>query len=155
MYEKLKNSKFSEISLYFIFLSYDKKSLKGFLGEYGLEDLIKYYDEINSITLNEEDIIKYFDGNYEKLSKELALFFAPFLPEDFVINKDLEKLRVKLVSIYGDEISEAIIKALEILSMLSFPQEIEEKEYLLKEVFKIMLLLSKIMKLLKDTNEAQ
>ncbi len=155
MLEKLKNSKFSEISLYFIFLSYDKKSLEGFLGEYELEDLIKYYDEINSTTLNEEDIIKYFDGNYEKLSKELALFFAPFLPEDFVINKDLEKLRVKLVSIYGDEISEAIIKALQILSMLSFPQEIEEKEYLLKEVFKIMLLLSKIMKLLKDTNESQ
>jgi len=65
----------------------------------------------------------------------------------------LDKLRVKLVSLYGDEISDAIIKALEILSMLSFPKELKEKEYLLNEVFKIMLLLSKIMKILKGSDE--
>jgi hypothetical protein len=69
------------------------------------------------------------------------------------MSKDLEKLRVQLVSVYGDDISEAIIKALEILSMLSFPKNIKEKEYLLKEVIKIMLLLSKIMKLLKVRND--
>ncbi len=149
MLEKLTNDKFSQITIYFLFLSYDKRSLKEFLEEYGLENMVEYYDEIASKEISENELIEYFDGNYEKLSRELALFFAPFLPKEFVITKDLEKLRVKLVSIYGDEISDAIIKALEILSMLSFPKDIEEKEYLLKEVFKIMLLLSKIMKLLR------
>jgi len=38
--------------------------------------------------------------------------------------------------------------------MLSFPKDLKEKEYLLKEVFKIMLLLSKIMKLLKGEDES-
>jgi len=149
MLEKLKNDKFSETALYFLFQSYDKKSLEEFLKDYELEGLVKYYDEMNSLDMDENELLKYFDGDYEKLSRELALFFAPFLPEDFVINKDLEKLRVKLVSVYGDEISDAIIKALEILSMLSYPKDIEEKKYLLKEVLKIMLLLSKIIKLLK------
>jgi len=153
MLERLNNNKFSEIAIYFLFLSYDKKSLEEFLKEYSLQKFIKYYEEINTIQLNEDDLMKYFDGNFEKLSRELALFFAPFLPEDFVITKDLDKLRVKLVSLYGDEISDAIIKALEILSMLSFPKELKEKEYLLNEVFKIMLLLSKIMKILKDSDE--
>ncbi|WP_456480584.1 hypothetical protein [Nautilia sp.] len=150
MLEKLKNDNFSEIALYFIFLSYEKKSAEEFLKEYNLENLIEYYDEFNSTELNENELLNCFDGNYEKLSRELALFFAPFLPEEFVINKELEKLRLKLVSVYGNEISDAIIKALEILSMLSYPKELKEKEYLLKEVFKIMLLLSKIIKLLKD-----
>ena len=66
-----------------------------------------------------------------------------------MINRDLDKLRNKLINVYGNEISDAIVKALEILSMLSYPKELQEKEYLLKEVFKIMLLLSKILKLLK------
>jgi len=154
MLNDLKNDIFSEISLYFIFKSYDKKSLKAFLDEYSLGDMIKHYEKINSLDLNEDELMEYFDGNYEKLSRELALFFAPFLPEDFVINKDLDKLRSRLEGIYGVEITSAIIKALEILSMLSYPKEIEEKEYLLKEVFKIMNLLSKIMKLLKGENES-
>jgi len=153
MLDKLKNSKFSVIALYFLFQSYDKKSLEDFLTEYKEEKFIKYYDEIHSLELDEDELLKYFDGDYEKLSRELALFFAPFLPEDFVMDKDLEKLRIKLISVYGDEISEAIIKALEILSMLSYPKEIDEKEYLLREVIKIMLLLSKIIKLLKGENE--
>ena len=149
MLEKLKNDKFSEIALYFLFHSYDKKSLEEFLKEYGLEKFINYYDEFNTLELDENELLNYFDGDYEKLSRELALFFAPFLPEEFVINRDLDKLRNKLITVYGNEISDAIIKALEILSMLSFPKELQEKEYLLKEVFKIMLLLSKILKLLK------
>ncbi|GAB6073719.1 hypothetical protein [Nautilia lithotrophica] len=150
MLEKLKNDKFSELALYFLFHSYDKKSLEEFLKEYNLENFIEYYDEFNNLILDENELLNYFDGNYEKISRELALFFAPFLPEDFVINKDLEKLRLKLVLVYGNEISDAIVKALEILSMLSYPKDLKEKEYLLKEVFKIMLLLSKIMKLLKE-----
>ena len=153
MLEKLKNDKFTTIGTYFLFKSYDKKSLEEFFKEYELDDLIKYYDEIASFELDENELMNYFEGNYEKLAKDLALFFAPFLPEDFVMSKDLEKLRVQLVSVYGDDISEAIIKALEILSLLSFPKEIDEKEYLLKEVFKIMILLSKIMKLLKVQND--
>jgi len=154
MLDKLKNDIFSEIALYFLFHSYDKKSLEEFLKEYNLQDLVKYYNEINSLELSEEELMKYFDGNYEKISRELALFFAPFLPEEFVMSKDLEKLRLQLVSVYGDEISDAIIKALEILSMLSFPKDLKEKEYLLKEVFKIMSILSKIMKLLKGEDES-
>jgi hypothetical protein len=153
MLEKIKNGKFSLIGTYFLFKSYDKKSLEEFFKEYELDDLIKYYDEIASLELDENELMDYFDGDYEKLAKDLALFFAPFLPEDFVISKDLEKLRIQLVSVYGDDISEAIVKALEILSLLSFPKEIEEKEYLLKEVFKIMILLSKILKLLKAQND--
>ena len=149
MLEKLKNDKFSEIALYFLFHSYDKKSLEEFLKEYGLEKFINYYDEFNTLELDENELLNYFDGDYEKLSRELALFFAPFLPEEFVINRDLDKLRNKLITVYGNEISDAIIKALEILSMLSFPKELQEKEYLLKEVLKIMILLSKILKLLK------
>jgi hypothetical protein len=149
MLERLKNDKFTLIGTYFLFKSYDKKSLKEFFKEYNLEFLTEYYDEISSLDLTEDELMQYFDGDYERLSRELALFFAPFLPEDFVVSKDLEKLREELVKVYGNEITDAIIKALEILSMLSFPQEIEEKEYLLKEVFKIMNLLSKIMKLLK------
>lgn len=155
MLEKLKNDKFSEIALYFLFKSYDKKSLKDFLKEYGLEKYAEFYDEFHNADISEEELMKYFDGNYEKLSRELALFFAPFLPEDFVLSKDLEKLRQELNSVYGNEISEAIIKALEILSMLSYPEDLEEKEYLLKEVFKIMILLSKIMMLLKDGDEVK
>jgi len=149
MLEKLKNDKFSEIALYFLFHSYDKKSLEEFLKEYGLEKFINYYDNFNTLELDENELLNYFDGDYEKLSRELALFFAPFLPEEFVINRDLDKLRNKLITVYGNEISDAIIKALEILSMLSFPKELQEKEYLLKEVLKIMILLSKILKLLK------
>jgi len=149
MLEKLKNDKFSEIALYFLFHFYDKKSLEEFLKEYGLEKFINYYDEFNTLELDENELLNYFDGDYEKLSRELALFFAPFLPEEFVINRDLDKLRNKLITVYGNEISDAIIKALEILSMLSFPKELQEKEYLLKEVLKIMILLSKILKLLK------
>jgi len=149
MLEKLKNDKFTIIGIYFLFKSYDKKSLEEFLREYELDGLLKYYDEISSLELDENELMDYFGGNYEKLAKDLALFFAPFLPEDFVINRDLDKLRNKLITVYGNEISDAIIKALEILSMLSYPTEIREKEYLLKEVLKIMLLLSKILKLLK------
>jgi len=149
MLEKLKNDKFTLIGTYFLFYSYDKKSLEEFLKEYELDDLIKYYDEIASLELNENELLEYFDGNYEKLAKDLALFFAPFLPEDFVISKDLERLRHKLAGVYGEEIGDAIIKALEILSMLSYPKELQEKKYLLKEVLKIMVLLSKILKLLK------
>ena len=154
MLEKLKNDKFSEIALYFIFKSYRKDELEDFLKEYNLEKLVEYYDEINSLYLDENRLFDLFDGNYEKLARELALFFAPFLPEEFVINKDLEKLKVKLVSIYGDEISDAIVKALEILSLLSYPSEIKEKEELLKEVFKLMNLLSKILMLLRLNDEA-
>jgi len=149
MLERLNNDKFSEIAIYFLFLSYDKKSLEEFLKEYSLQKFIKYYEEINTIQLNEDDLMKYFDGNYEKLSRDLVLFFAPFLPEDFVISKDLEKLRVKLKSLYGEEIASAIEKALEILSFLSYPVDLEEKEYMLKELFKIMILLSKIFEMLK------
>jgi len=152
MIEKLKNDIFSEISMYFIFKSYDKKSLEEFLNEYDLGKYIKYYDEIQKLDIDENELLKYFDGNYEKLSRELALFFAPFLPEDFVVTKDLEKLRLKLVKIYGNEISDAITKALEILSVLNFPENIEEKKDMLKEVLKIMVVLSEIMKLLRNTN---
>ena len=149
MLEKLKNNKFTIIGTYFLFKSYDKKSLEEFFKEYELDKLIKYYDEIVSLELDENELMNFFDGDYEKLAKDLALFFAPFLPEEFVINRDLDKLRNKLITVYGNEISDAIIKALEILSMLSFPKELQEKEYLLKEVLKIMILLSKILKLLK------
>ena len=153
MLEKLKNDKFTTIGTYFLFKSYDKKSLEEFFKEYELDGLIKYYDEMSSLELNENELMKIFDGDYEKLAKDLALFFAPFLPEDFIISKDLEKLRLQLLSVYGEDISGAVVKALEILSMLSFPYDIKEKEYLLKEVFKIMILLGKIMKLLKAQND--
>ncbi|MEO1928531.1 MAG: hypothetical protein ABGX26_07580 [Nautiliaceae bacterium] len=147
--EELKNDKFTQIGLYFLFKSYDKKSLEEFLKEYSLEDLIKYYDKFNTLYLDEDELFNYFDGDYEKVAKDLALFFAPFLPEDFIMSKDLEKLKSDLSKIYGDEIADAIVKALEILSLLGMDYDIKEKKYLLKEVFKIMHLLAKILKILK------
>ena len=147
--EKLSNNKISPTAVYFTIQSYDKKAFEDVLKEYSIEELTKYYDEFKGKYFSENELMQYFDGNYEKLSRDLALFFAPFLPEDFVITKDLEKLRVKLKSLYGEEISSAIEKALEILSFLSYPIDLEEKEYMLKELFKIMLLLSKIFEMLK------
>ena len=147
--EKLSNNKISPIAVYFMIQSYDKKAFEDVLKEYSIKELTKYYDEFKGKYFSENELMQYFDGNYEKLSRDLALFFAPFLPEDFVITKDLEKLRVKLKSLYGEEIASAIEKALEILSFLSYPIDLEEKEYMLKELFKIMLLLSKIFEMLK------
>ena len=149
MIEKLQNEKISPIAVYFMIQSYDKKAFEDVLKEYSIEELTKYYDEFKGKYFSENELMQYFDGNYEKLSRDLALFFAPFLPEDFVISKDLEKLRVKLKSLYGEEIASAIEKALEILSFLSYPVDLEEKEYMLKELFKIMILLSKIFEMLK------
>jgi hypothetical protein len=83
MLEKLKNDKFSLLGTYFLFKSYDKKSLEEFFKEYELNDLIKYYDEIESLEIDEKELMNYFEGDYEKLAKDLALFFAPFFAGRF------------------------------------------------------------------------
>jgi hypothetical protein len=142
------NERISPIALYFMMQSYRKDDFADVLNDFGIGEFAKYYDEYKGKIYGVDELLEYFDGNYEKLAKDLMLFFAPFLPNDFVLTKDLEKLRQTLEPIYGAEITNAIIKAIEILSIITILPS-REQEVMIKEVLNILLILSKIINLIE------
>jgi len=82
---------------------------------------------------------------YKDIAKGLALFFTVFLPEEIIKSKSAEKIKNAL-KIYPKEIQEAIIKSLEMLSILATPIEENLKKEIVKEVIHIMIILAKFLR---------
>lgn len=98
---------------------------------------------------NKEEIIKNFSLFFtQKTPDELALFFTPFISQEALISKDAQKIK-KDLSKYPNEIKEAILKSLE---MLSISKKISPNEEILKEVLNTIIILNVIMKLVGGEN---
>jgi len=114
------------------------------------KELIKEFLEL---LLNEDkELIKNLlklDFEYKEIAKGLALFFTIFLPEDVIKSKSPDKIKNAL-KIYPKEIQEAIIKSLEMLSILVTPIEDDLKKEIIKEVIHIMIILAKFLRSLNE-----
>ena len=86
---------------------------------------------------------------YKNIAKGLALFFTVFLPEYVIKSKSPDKIKNAL-KIYPKEIQEAIIKSLEMLSILTTPIEEDLKKEIVKEVIHIMVVLAKFLRSLNE-----
>jgi len=86
---------------------------------------------------------------YKDIAKGLALFFTVFLPEEVIKSKSPDKIKNAL-KIYPKEIQEAIIKSLEMLSILTTPIEDDLKKEIVKEVIHIMVVLAKFLRSLNE-----
>jgi len=115
------------------------QALKIFFDLLNEEDCV--FDSKESI----ENISEFFDENS---AKHLALFFTPFLSKEAILNKDPQKIRKDLEK-YPKEIKEAILKSLE---MLSVSEKIDNEE-ILKEVLKIICVLSNVFRIIGEENE--
>ena len=84
----------------------------------------------------------------ERSADELALFFAPFISKDALISQNPDKIRADLAK-YPEEIKEAIIKSLEMLSVV---KKVYDEE-ILKEVVNTMIILNVVMKFFGGDND--
>jgi len=107
-----------------------------------LEDLFR---EIENFDVDE---IMELIENYDKAAQILALFFTPFISAEAIFSQNSQLIRKDLEK-YPEEIKEAIIKTLEMLSAVSFLQE-SEKRAIIKESLNIIKALSKIFMLLGE-----
>jgi len=113
------------------------------------EDISEFDKELVDIVENEKfDQIEVEFTNPDEDANTLALFFTPFIDKDALFSKDAQKIRESL-SIYPDEIKEAIIKSLEMLSMVKL-LKYEDKIKILSEVFNTILVLYKFFIRLAD-----
>jgi len=114
------------------------------------KELIKEFLEL---LLNEDkELIKNLlnlNIEYKDIAKNLALFFTIFLPEDVIKSKSPDKIKNAL-KIYPKEIQEAIIKSLEMLSILAIPLEDYLKKEIIKGVIHIMIILAKFLRSLNE-----
>ena len=83
--------------------------------------------------------------NLNKAFKNLALFFVVFIPEDTLFSKDANKIKEAL-KIYPDEIKEAIIKSLEMLSLANSNIDEDLKIEIFKEVVRTIIILTFIIR---------
>ncbi len=108
------------------------------------EILKDFYEYLENELINEKDefiknFIKITDLN--RVFKNLALYFTVFIPEDVLFSKDSEKIR-KSLNIYPEEIKEAVIKSLEMLSLGDTEIDEDLKYQILKEVLNTIILLT-------------
>ena len=105
-------------------------------------------NEFLELLLNEDkeliDNLLKLDFEYKEIAKGLVLFFTIFLPEDVIKSKSPDKIKNAL-KIYPQEIQEAIIKSLEMLSILATPIEDDLKKEIIKEVIHIVNLIVNVM----------
>ncbi|NPA11998.1 MAG: hypothetical protein GXO62_07125 [Epsilonproteobacteria bacterium] len=110
------------------------------------EEIQKIIDAIES-----EEELEFEIKDYDKAANVLALFFAPFIDKDALFSKDPDKIR-KSLSIYPPELSEAMIKSLEMLSMIKMLKE-EDKKTVIQEVIHTIILLSKLFRRLQEADD--
>ena len=123
------------------------------LKNYDLDDkekeiLKEFFEYLKSDVLNEKDeFIENFIKtlNLNKAFKNLALFFAIFIPEDILLSKDPNRIKEAL-KIYPDEIQEAIIKSLEMLSLANTNIDTDLKLNILREVLNTIIILTFIIR---------
>jgi len=109
----------------------------------------KLIEEFLDLLLNEDkeltDNLLKLDIEYKEIAKGLALFFTILLPKEVIKSKSAEKIKNAL-KIYPKEIKEAVIKSLEMLSILTTPIEDDLKKEIVKEVIHIMVVLAKFLR---------
>ena len=114
------------------------------LDEKEKEILKDFFNFLKNDLINEkEEFIKNFIEvvDLKSVFKNLALFFAVFIPENVLESKDAKKIKESL-KIYPAEIQEAIIKALEMLSLADTDIDKELKLQILREVINTIILLT-------------
>lgn len=114
------------------------------LDEKEKEILRDFFEYLKNDLINEkEEFIKNFIeiADMKKVFKNLALFFAVFIPEDILESKNADKIKDYLQK-YPLEIKEAIIKSLEMLSLAETNIDEELKIDILKEVLNTIILLT-------------
>ncbi|GAX88202.1 conserved hypothetical protein [Lebetimonas natsushimae] len=117
-----------------------------------LKDFFDYLREDVDNDKNFKEKLCLFVEDYKKTATDLASFFVIFLPKDVIFSKNPEKIKDSL-SIYPKEIKEAIIKAIEFLSLLTTDIDNNTKKEIFQNIIEIMIILSGIMKVLGESNE--
>jgi len=98
-------------------------------------------DSISEIEEFKKNLCKLVD-DFKIASTNLVSFFLIFLPKDAIFSKDSQKIRNSLN--YSEEINDAIIKALEFLSMLLIDIDRKTKCEIFKNIIDIILILGQI-----------
>jgi len=136
-------------------------------GEKEFEEVVKKIFPLKELSQKEYDILKDFfellkDGDYlyankeeiinnlsyfydEKSAQYLAMFFTPFISKEALESKNPDKIRASL-SKYPKEIAEAMVKSLEMLSLV---EKIENRE-ILNEVINTIIIINSIMNVLGE-----
>ncbi|NPA87135.1 hypothetical protein [Caminibacter pacificus] len=118
-----------------------------------IEILRDFFDSLKEgeyLISHKEEIIENFSMFFnEKSADNLALFFAPFISRDALLSQNPDKIRNDLLK-YPKEISEAIIKSLE---MLSLAKKIDDNQEILKEVLNTIIILNVVMKFFGGDND--
>jgi len=111
---------------------------------YSLFEILKD-DSLKNKTKIINELSNYFD---EKSYDYFLYFFVPFLSNEGLLSQDAEKIRKDLQH-YPKEISEGMIKALE---MLSLAKKLDNKE-ILKEILNTIFILKGVFRLIGGNNE--
>ena len=146
---KKNNTDISEIFSVFMAGIALKRDFEVLVKSYDLDEKEKeilrdFYEYLKNDLINEkEEFIKNFIeiADMKKVFKNLALFFAVFIPEDILESKNADKIKDYLQK-YPLEIKEAIIKSLEMLSLAETNIDEELKIDILKEVLNTIILLT-------------
>jgi len=147
------------IELFIIFFSNivtKDKSYEEIIKELNLEDneiLRDFFDYLQKDVFNEKEKfienLSFFVDDYKKSALYLASFFTLFLPEDVIFSKDVNKIKKSLEN-YPNEIKEAILKALEFLSMMLVNLDDDIKCEIFKNVLNIIIILGGLMKIMDN-----
>ena len=146
---KKNNTDISEIFSVFMAGIALKRDFEVLVKSYDLDEKEKeilrdFFEYLKNDLINEkEEFIKNFIeiADMKKVFKNLALFFAVFIPEDILESKNADKIKDYLQK-YPLEIKEAIIKSLEMLSLAETNIDEELKIDILKEVLNTIILLT-------------
>ncbi len=147
------NTDISEFFAVFMGLIATNANVEEVLKKYKLDEkekevLKEFFKYLSNDVLREKDkFIKDFIEivDFNKVFKNLALFFAIFIPENILLSKDPKKIKDAL-KIYPEEIKEAIIKSLEMLSLADTNIDADLKLNILKEVLNTIIVLTFIIR---------
>ncbi len=150
--QKIANRLNTDISEFFaVFMSAIalRRDFEGAIKGYDLKDnekeiLRDFFEFLQNDLINEKDeFIKNFIeiADLDRVFKNLALYFTVYIPEDVLFSKDAQKIR-KSLDIYPDEIKEAVIKSLEMLSLADTGIDKDLKLNILEEVLNTIILLT-------------
>ena len=129
------------------------KDFENVIKSYNLQEkekeiLKEFYEYLQNELIDEKDtFIKNFIKvtDFDRVFKNLALYFSAFIPEDVLISKNSEKIK-KSLNIYPEEIKEAVIKSLEMLSLGDTKIDEDLKINILKEVLNTIIILTFIIR---------
>ena len=129
------------------------KDFENVIKSYNLQEkekeiLKEFYEYLQNELIDEKDtFIKNFIKvtDFDRVFKNLALYFSAFIPEDVLISKNSEKIK-KSLNIYPEEIKEAVIKSLEMLSLGDIKIDEDLKINILKEVLNTIIILTFIIR---------